>query len=147
MDGKARGQHVLVLVLRILGTVDLLAVAAIFLPWEWMARAHTWIGLGLLPEQPIIGYLTRSASALYALHGAMILFVSTDVRRYAPLIRFLAVAALIHGVVLYLIDMIAGMPGIWIALEGPAVAATGAVVLMIHHRVTLSQTKPDEPEE
>ncbi len=131
MDANARGQRTLVLVLRILGTIDLLAVAAIFLPLEWMARIHTWLGMGILPEQPIIDYLTRSASALYALHGAMILFVSTDVRRYAPLIRFLAVAAMIHGVALFLIDLSAGMPGFWIALEGPAVSAAGTVVLML----------------
>jgi hypothetical protein len=136
MEGKARGQRVLVLVLRFLGTLDLLAVAAVFLPLEWMARIHDWLGLGVLPEQPIISYLTRSASALYALHGAMILFVSTDVPRYAPLIKFLAIAALIHGVILYLIDLIAGMPGYWIALEGPIVAATGAIVLMVQRQTS-----------
>jgi hypothetical protein len=135
MDERARGQHVLVLILRILGTIDLLAVAAVFLPLEWMAKAHAWLGMGLLPEQPIISYLTRSASALYALHGALILFISTDVRRYAPLIKFLAVAALVHGVALYLIDSIAGMPGFWIALEGPTVAASGVIVLMIQRGV------------
>jgi hypothetical protein len=134
MDGSTKGQRGLVVFLRILGTVDLLAVAAVFLPLEWMAKIHSWFGMGQLPEMPILNYLTRSASALYALHGAMILFVSTDVRRYAPLIKFLAVAALIHGVILYLIDLIAGMPPFWIALEGPIVVATGVIVLMIQRR-------------
>jgi hypothetical protein len=134
MDDAAREQRGLVLMLRILGTVDLLAVLAVFLPLEWVAKAHAWLGLGVLPEKPIIGYLTRSASALYALHGAMILFVSTDVRRYGPLIKFLAVAALVHGIILYLIDMSAGMPAFWIVLEGPLVAATGAIVLMVQRQ-------------
>jgi hypothetical protein len=136
MADAARAQRALVLILRILGTLDLLAVLAIFLPLEWMAKTHAWLGLGELPEQPILNYLTRSASALYALHGAMIVFVSTDVRRYAPLIKFLAVAALIHGVTLYLIDTTAGMPGFWIVLEGPIVAATGTVVLMVQRNHT-----------
>jgi hypothetical protein len=134
MDGSASEQRGLVLFLRTMGTVDFLAVTAIFLPLEWMAKIHSWLGMGQLPEKPIIDYLTRSASALYALHGAMILFVSTDVRRYAPLIQFLAVAALVHGVVLYLIDSIAGMPSFWIVLEGPTVAATGVLVLMVQRR-------------
>ncbi len=127
----AKGKSFLVLFLRILGIVDLLAVAAIFLPLKWMAKAHAWLGLGEMPQQPIIDYLTRSASALYALHGAMILFISTDVQRYAPLIKFLAVAALIHGIALYLIDTIAGMPGFWIVFEGPIIAAAGVVVLLM----------------
>jgi hypothetical protein len=119
------------LVLRFVGIVDSFAVVAIFLPLEWMATIHAWLGLGVMPEQPIVNYLTRSASSMYALHGAMILFVSTDVRRYAPLIRFLAIAALIHGVALFLIDTLAGMPGFWIVLEGPTVIATGIIVLMV----------------
>jgi hypothetical protein len=134
MDGSAKGQRGLVLSLRILGTVDLVALAAIVLPFEWMARIHAWLGLGQLSHNPINDYLIRSASALYAVHGAMILFISTDVQRYAPLIKFLAVAALVHGIVLYLIDTIAGMPPFWIALEGPTVAATGVVVLMLQRR-------------
>ena len=134
MDGSASGQRGLVVFLRILGTVDLLAVAAILLPLEWMAKIHSWLGMGQLPEMAIISYLTRSASALYALHGAMILFISTDVRRYARLIKFLAIAALVHGVIFYLIDMIAGMPPFWIALEGPIVVATGVIVLMMQRR-------------
>jgi hypothetical protein len=139
MAGGANRQRGLVLVLRILGTVDLFAVLAVFLPLEWMAKVHAWLGMGELPDQPIVNYLTRSASALYALHGAMVLFVSTDVRRYAPLIKFLALAALIHGAALYLIDLAAGMPSFWLALEGPAVAASGTVVLML---LRVDQTEP-----
>lgn len=131
MDDTAKRPRGLVWLLRILGAIDLLAVLAVFAPLEWMTKIHAWLGMGELPQQPILHYLTRSASALYALHGAMILFVSTDVRRYAPLIKFLALAALIHGVVLCLIDTLAGMPVFWIVLEGPVVIAMGVVVLLL----------------
>ncbi|HEY7311424.1 MAG TPA: hypothetical protein VH643_18830 [Gemmataceae bacterium] len=126
-----KNQTGLVVVLRILGSVDLLALLAVFLPLDWMARAHAWLGLGELPREPIVGYLTRSASALYALHGAMILFISFDTRRYARLITFLAVVALVHGVVMLGIDLGVGMPVWWTLLEGPAFAGTGALVLLI----------------
>jgi hypothetical protein len=129
MNDRTAKLRTLAIVLRIMGAIDSLAVLAIFLPQEWMATAHAWLGMGKLPEQPIIGYLTRSASALYALHGAMILFVSTDVERYTPLIKFLAVAALIHGIVLFLIDVEVGMPGFWRLIEGPGIAAMGTIVL------------------
>jgi hypothetical protein len=136
----AKNQPVLTLILRIFGSVDLLALLAVFLPLEWMAKAHTWLGLGPLPREPIVGYLTRSTSVLYALHGATILFLSTDVRRYARLITFLACIALIHGVVMLGIDLGAGMPLFWTLLEGPAVAATGAVVLLVQWK---ERTKPE----
>ncbi len=127
----AKNQPVLALILGIFGLVDLLALVAVSLPLEWMAKAHTWLGLGPLPREPIIGYLTRSTSALYALHGATILFLSTDVRRYARLITFLACLALLHGVVMLGIDLVVGMPLFWTLLEGPAVAVAGAVVLLV----------------
>jgi len=120
----------LVVVLRCLGTLDFLAILAVLLPQSWMASAHAALGLGALPDAPIVGYLTRSASALYGLHGAMILFVSFDVRRYERLITFLAIAALIHGAVMLAIDLVVGMPWFWTLFEGPGFAMTGIVVLM-----------------
>ena len=45
---------------------------------------HRQVGLGELPQVPIVGYLTRSISALYALHGALLVFMAGDVRRYLP---------------------------------------------------------------
>lgn len=127
----AKNQTGLAIVLRIFGFVDSLAVLAVFLPLEWMAQTHAWLGLGELPREPILGYLTRSASLLYALHGALVLFLSFDTRRYAPLITFLAAAALVHGIVLLGIDLLVGMPLFWIVLEGPAVVVTGAIVLFV----------------
>jgi hypothetical protein len=136
MDGTAKGRSALVVALRLFGTLDLLALLAVLMPTEWMARGHTWLGLGELPREPIVGYLTRSASALYALHGALILFISGDTLRYARLITFLAVAALVHGGVMLGIDLAVGMPAFWTLLEGPAFAATGAIVLVLQRNRT-----------
>jgi hypothetical protein len=120
----------LVVVLRGFGTLDFLAILAVFLPHSWIAHVHAALGLGDLPDAPILGYLTRSASALYALHGAMILFISFGVRRYARLIAFLAIAALFHGAVMLGIDWAVGMPWYWTMFEGPGFAMTGIIVLI-----------------
>lgn len=131
MDGTAKGRPALVVFLRLFGTLDLLALLAVLMPDTWMARGHQWLGLDELPRAPIVGYLTRSASALYALHGATVLFISTDTVRYARLITFLALVALIHGAVLLGIDLATGMPVWWTLLEGPVITATGVVVLAL----------------
>jgi hypothetical protein len=124
----------LALALRAFGTLDLLALVAVVSPRPWIVVAHAWCGLGPLPEGPIVGYLYRSASIMYALHGATILFVAGDVVRYWRLIRLLAVLAVVHGAILVGIDAAEGMPGWWRWLEGPGFAATGAVVLWLQRR-------------
>ena len=119
------------LVLRLFGFIDLLALIAVVMPERWLEQGHLWAGLGRLPEGPIVGYLARSASALYALHGGMIVFISFDVARYWRLITFLAAAAVVHGVVMAGIDVATGMPLLWTVLEGPSFAASGLVVLIL----------------
>ena len=124
-------QRALACVLRALGCLDCLALVAVLMPLYWMEVAHAWLGLGAMPQGPIVGYLARSASALYALHGAMIIFVSFDVERYAPLIRFLAILALVHGTVVLGIGLAEQLPIFWRFGEGPAFAASGALVLWL----------------
>ena len=121
----------LALFLRGIGCLDLLALVAVVMPQHWMDVGHKFLGLGLIPEQPIVGYLARSASALYALHGAMVLFMSFDVERYERLIRFMALAALIHGAVIFGIDFSERLPALWRYGEGPAFAVTGLAVLWL----------------
>jgi hypothetical protein len=87
--------------------------------------------MGALPHTPIVDYLIRSTSLLYALHAAMILFLSCDVRRYAPFITFFAWAALIHGTILGLIDWHAKLPLWWNIQETLAYWAIGSVVLIL----------------
>jgi hypothetical protein len=121
----------LVLALRLFGIIDLIALIAVVMPEHWLEQGHSWAGLGRLPEGPIVGYLARSASALYALLGAVMVFISFDVARYWRLITFLAVAALVHGMVIAGIDIATGMPRLWTLLEGPRFAAIGVIVLIL----------------
>jgi hypothetical protein len=127
----SKGQRRLAVVLRVLGVVDLMELAAVAMPRRWLAVGHAWAGLGPLPEGALVGYLARSTSALYALHGATVLFVSFDVVRYRRLIAFLATIALLHGAILLGVDLAEGMPAWWTLAEGPAIMTTGAIVLIL----------------
>jgi hypothetical protein len=129
-SARASRRH-LALFLRGIGCLDLLALVAVFMPQHWMDVGHKFLGLGPIPDEPIVGYLARSASALYALHGAIVLFMSFDVERHERLIRFMALAALIHGAVIFGIDFSERLPALWRYGEGPAFAVTGLAVLWL----------------
>ena len=116
--------------LRGLGVLDLCALFAFVMPREWIAIGHSTTGLGDLPVGPLIGYLVRSASFLYAMHGLFMLYLSFDVPRYWSLIRFLACIKVLHGVIMLSIDLREGMPLWWTIAEGPGFAATGLIVLL-----------------
>lgn len=121
--------------LRVFGVLDLLAVVAALAPRPCIVYAHELCGLGPLPEGQVVGYLFRAASLVFALHGAVLLFVAGDVARYWPLIRFLAALAVVHGALLIGIDAAEGMPGWWRWSEGPGFAATGVILLWLQRPV------------
>jgi hypothetical protein len=124
-----------------LGILDSLAFLAVIAPTSTIASIHKLCGLGELPEGPIVGYLARSGSLLYALHGAIILFISFDPGRYLPLIRFMGWAAVLHGMGMFAIDYAEGMPLWWRLFEGPGFSATGAIVLLALPRSAGRQPK------
>jgi hypothetical protein len=82
-------------------------------------------GLGEFPEGPLPLYLARSISLMYAFQGAVLWYLSSDVLRFGPVIRFIAVGAIALGVALVAIDLSAGMPAWWIVLEGPVLVVMG----------------------
>ena len=91
-----------------------MAVIPFVMPWSWMAATHEWLGMGVLPEKPVIDYLARYASAFSAFYGILLLLLLTDVRRYAPIITFQAVAILAISTVGAVLAYRAGMPTWWV---------------------------------
>ena len=86
------------------GVMTLCALPAVFLPTAWMDAFHRNLGLGALPEGPIVQYLARSVSALYAAFGSLTLILALDLVRYAPLITWWGITAIVFGVLLFWID-------------------------------------------
>jgi len=124
----------LVLLLHFGGAVLVLAFAAVLLPAEWMAAAHRWLGMGEFPAAPLTDYLVRSLSALYGFHGVLLFLVAGDPLRYQRIVRYLGVMDIVFGLMMLAIDLHAGMPPIWTAVEGPPLVCAGALILYLLNR-------------
>ena len=125
----------LILFLRLVGTVAGLAVFCVAMPYAWMDATHRFLGMGALPDAPIVGYLARSTSAFYAMLGGLFWVMSCDLSRYRPLLRYVGLAIMLLGVALTVIDHLEGLPLFWQAGEGPFDAAIGAVILFLARSV------------
>jgi hypothetical protein len=119
----------LTLYLRLVGTVAGLAAIGAVMPLRWMDKIHRAIGMGALPDGPIVEYLARSTSAFYALLGALLWMVSFDLVRYHLLVRRLGMAIIALGILLLWTDIMAGMPWFWQVMEGPANIVLGTIIL------------------
>jgi hypothetical protein len=121
--------------LRVLGSVALLAVLAVVMPYSWMNAIHQWLGMGVLPADPVVGYLARSTSAFYALLGALLWVVSFDLVRHRLVLCYLGLAIVAFGGMLLAVDFVEGMPLWWRLWEGPINITFGALILFLSHRV------------
>jgi hypothetical protein len=120
-------------VLRLIGGVELCAIPFLLFPFAWMNDVHDRVlGLGTLPNAPIVEYMARSLSALYAVHGAVVFRLSFDVVRFRPLIGFLGWLHLALGLVVCATDFTAGLPWWWVIGEGPGIAAGGLAILLFN---------------
>lgn len=97
-------ERYLKLLLRVVGIVSLPAIIAVFMPHSWLVWSTGFAEPGT-PVKVLVSYLARLLSAFYVLLGVMFLVFATDVRRYAGLIRLVAlwllmavVGFLIYGV-------------------------------------------------
>jgi len=114
--------------LRFEAAVETLAFVAVVMPHAWMAIAHRWLGLGELPDAPLLDYMIRSVSFLYGLHGVLLWILATDTVRFRPLIIYAAVSYLASAVVFTLIDLRNEMPWWWTASEVGSVLCYGLLL-------------------
>jgi hypothetical protein len=123
------------LLLRVIGTAALLAVFAVVMPHAWMDAIHRGLGMGELPDEPIVGYLARSTSAFYALLGGLFWVVSFDLHRHRMVLRYIAAAIVLFGAALFVVDLLEGLPLWWSFCEGPFNAAFGIYILASSRRL------------
>jgi len=135
-------ERLLKLILRLTGAALVLATPFVFLPRACHGSAHEWLGFGPYPAGPIIDYLARSASAMYALSGVFCWLVSFDVRRYAAMIVFLGAASVAFGTLMLVVDLQLGLPWWWTVGEGPSAIVLGIVLIVLPMQVGRSASHP-----
>ncbi len=123
------------LFLRIIGSLALLAIIAVVMPYSWMNVTHQWLGMGKLPAEPIVGYLARSTSAFYALLGGLFWLTSFDLHRHKLVLCYLGIVIVIFGAALFVIDLLKGIPLYWSFTEGPINVVLGIVIFMRSYRI------------
>jgi hypothetical protein len=135
--------RLLLLLLRFNGAVLLLAAPCALLPFSWMDTVHRdWLELGPLPDALITRYLTRSLALTYALHGAVVLALTSNWPRYRPLVPILGCLHIAFGCAIVVVDWSAGIPWWWALGEGSS-AGFGVVLLLVYPRA--SRANPDVP--
>jgi len=129
-----RVENFLKLLLQAFGAVTVIALVPFVMPRSWMAAVHEWLGMGALPDKPVVEYLARTTSALYGFLGGLYLVLATDVRRFAGVITYSAVATLLISAVNTWLCRRAGMPGWWMWSDGGACWLFGLGILLLQRR-------------
>jgi len=124
------------LLLRVSGAVLMLALPAALLPTEWMRQINAVLLPDPLPQTPLVEYLTRSLSLLYACLGLITWYLATDVRRYAPVIAVKSLAGMAFAIGVFAVDVSIGLPWYWTAAEGPSIFAICAAGWLLARRLT-----------
>lgn len=136
-----RHEWLLQLFLRVMGTTMLFALVFVFAPQSWMRTLHALADLGDMPDTPVVWYLARSASALYAMTGGLFWIVSANIGRHHLVLWYLAWSIAVLGAVLCGIDIWAAMPFPWTITEGPSVLLMAAVMIYLLSRIGHERAK------
>lgn len=128
MDRKALSSWLL----RAVGTVEMLALAAVVMPRSMMEAGHVWLGLGKMPEGEVFEAVMREVSFVYVMHGVGLWCIASDVARYRPLVVLTAAGFLLAAPVFLAIDAALGMPWIWTAGNvGSAITIGGLLSVLL----------------
>ncbi len=120
--------------LRINGAITSLALLAVFMPLDWMKQTNDYLQIGPVPSGALFEYLARTVSAMYAIHGGLCFVLARDVRRFGPVITYVACVEMAFAGVVLWIDWAVHMPRAWVAVEAPTVVAVSGTILFLRIR-------------
>lgn len=120
------------LLLRAVALAEMCAVIGIFIPWSVMAASHQWLGMGAFPNQPVVAYLARTLSGLYAIHGIFVWIAAGEPRRYSALIWAIILTGIPFGLLATAAGILAGFPLWWSAAEGPSLVLLCVALAWMH---------------
>ena len=117
--------------LRLAGVTEILAFIAVVMPRSWMEISHAWLGMGVMPDGPLIMFMIRQASYTYGMHGVSLLVLASDVVRFRALVILNGIAYLLAGPVFFWIDYTSGVPWWWTVVDTLGCGFTGAAILLL----------------
>lgn len=125
----AYGDRTVTTVLRAAGCLNLTALLFAFGPGALLDWGHeTLLGVPF-PDEPVAGYLARSAILLYAFHGCLLIYAAGDPARFAGWLKLYGVLMAAAGPAFLAVDLTAGMPAWWAWGEGGTLLLGGLFVL------------------
>ena len=133
--------NALKLILRLIGTSSALGAIFVAVPYEWMNSIHADLGLGTLPDAPIVGYLARSTSAMYAILGGLFWVLSFDLTRYRNVLIYFGCIFPLFGLALLAVDILEGLPMFWVLWEGPFIVIRGTTIHLLARRIPATSEK------
>ena len=117
--------------LRLAGVTEVLAFVAVMMPRSWMEVSHAWLGMGLMPEGPLIMFMIRQASYTYGMHGVSLWVLASDVVRFRKLVILNGIAYLLAGPIFFWIDYTTGMPWWWTLVDSAGCGFNGLAILLL----------------
>ena len=133
------------LLLRVLGMMCILAVIPALMPFQCLDFAHRSMGLGPFPAAPIADYLARSVSSLSTFYGGLLLLLSRDVVRFAPIIRYQAVAIMLFSAYGIIAGIRAGLPAIWVIGDAIGCWLFLLPIYLLSRSITVNEIKGARP--
>jgi hypothetical protein len=109
----------------------MLTFAVVFMPLSWIASWHSWLGIGVMPDDPLLRYVIRGAAFAQGGVGVLVWVIATDVVRYRPLVITTAAISLFAAPAYYFIDATAGMPRFWCVFDFAFCFLAGGVLLTL----------------
>ena len=139
----SRAERALAWLLRLEAFTLLFALPAALLPTAWMDAIGRSLGLEELPRAPLVEYLTRSLSLMYAGWAPVLWVLASDLKRYLPLLWVYSWMALAFAPAILTIDLVAGMPAGWVVGEAVTVTALAVAGLVLVWRVQREHRSDD----
>lgn len=104
-------------IIRVVAAVSLVTLPAVFAPRLAVEKLSWFLGFGEPPDAPLLFYLAGGGSFVYIALSALLWRLSYDVPRYRPAIVLIAVACLIGVPIFGWMNIHAGMPWWWAAMD------------------------------
>jgi hypothetical protein len=125
--------------LYLVGFIQLSAIVSVFMPKSWMDACSSAMGVTALEDTPIAGYLARLSSAMYVVHGMLLVCLAGLLPEQLRMVHVFSRTTFGLAFMMLWIDVIEGMPTHWTWFEFIALFGNATIMeLLARHAVSRS---------